>query len=62
MEIKESTLRKELAELNSRLEDSNIYTSKEYPRLARRRSELQEVIDLFDQKISWKPNLKPLKS
>jgi len=50
MEQKEQQLREELAALETRLNDSAIFSSKEYPRLARRRQELEKVIALFDEK------------
>ncbi|HSW98772.1 MAG TPA: peptide chain release factor 1 [Candidatus Saccharimonadales bacterium] len=50
MEQKEQALRKELGELEARLADPEIFSSKEYPRLAKRRSEVERVLALFDQK------------
>jgi peptide chain release factor 1 len=44
----EQTLRKEHDGLKQRLADPAIYSSKDYPSLARRESELSKVIDLFD--------------
>ncbi len=48
MEQKEQHLRKELAELAERLDDPAIYGEKEYPKLAKRRTELESLIILFD--------------
>jgi peptide chain release factor 1 len=50
MEQKETALRAELAELTERLNDPAIFSSKEYPRLAKRRTELEHVVGLFDEK------------
>ena len=58
MDNKESALRSELKELDAKLEDSNIFASKDYPRLARRKSELQILVDLFDQKSKLLAELK----
>jgi peptide chain release factor 1 len=44
----EQTLRDEHDGLKQRLADPAIYSSKDYPSLARRESELSKVIDLFD--------------
>lgn len=52
MEQKEQHLRKELAELTERLNDPEIYSAKEYPKLAKRRNELESVIGLFDERSS----------
>lgn len=48
MENKENQLRKELESLQSKLQDPNIYSSKEYPKLAKRASQLENIIYLFD--------------
>lgn len=50
MNSKEQELRAELTQLDLKLQDSSIYSSKEYPRLAKRQSELTEIIGLFDEK------------
>jgi peptide chain release factor 1 len=50
MEQKEQHLRLELAELTERLNDPAIYGAKEYPKLARRRTELEAIIALFDER------------
>lgn len=48
MEQKEQHLRNELAAIEGRLSDPEIFSSKEYPKLAKRRTELDAVIGLFD--------------
>ncbi len=48
MEQKEQHLRAELKQLEERLSDPAIFSSKEYPRLAKRRQELERIVNLFD--------------
>jgi protein subunit release factor A len=50
MDDKEAQLRAELKELDAQLEDPAIYSDKIYPKLAKRKSELDEVVALFDEK------------
>jgi peptide chain release factor 1 len=50
MESKEQSLRQEYQELQKRLQDSAIFSSPEYPKLARRMSYLEETTALFDEK------------
>jgi peptide chain release factor 1 len=50
MDQKEQNLRAELAELAQKLEDPAIYSDKKYPKLAKRNSELEELVGLFDEK------------
>src|SRR5258708_4839903 len=49
MEAKEQSLRIELQDLQSKLLDPAIFSSKEYPKLARRQSELTDIVALFDE-------------
>ncbi len=49
MNDKEQQLRAELAELDKKLEDPTIYSDKSYPKLAKRKSELEELTALFDE-------------
>lgn len=49
MEEKEQSLRKELIELETKLQDPTIFAQKDYPKLAKRRTELEHVISLFDE-------------
>ncbi len=51
MDEKEQLLRTELADLETKLQDSAIYSDKNYPKLARRKSELEAVVGLFDEKV-----------
>jgi len=48
MDAKEQTLRQELAELESKLQNPAIFSDKNYPKLAKRKAQLDEVVDLFD--------------
>jgi peptide chain release factor 1 len=50
MDQQETKLRTEYDELKEALEDASIYSSKEYPALARRQAELEKIINLFDEK------------
>ncbi len=52
MEQKEQHLRAELSELEKRLEDPAIFSTREYPRLAKRRQQLEHMIALFDERNS----------
>lgn len=48
MEQKEQHLRQELTELESRLSDPAVFSTKEYPRLAKRRQALERIVVLLD--------------
>lgn len=52
MEQKEHHLREEFDKLESRLSDPAIFSTKEYPRLAKRRQELERIIALLDTRAS----------
>jgi peptide chain release factor 1 len=43
-------LRSELQDLEAKLQDPAIYSDKNYPKLAKRKSELETIIALFDEK------------
>lgn len=53
----EQTLRDEYQELQQRLQDPSIFSSKDYPRLAKRQGELEKIIGLFDEKQSLEKQL-----
>ena len=57
MEAKQQQLRTELKELDAKLEDPAIYSDKSYPKLAKRKSVLDEIIALFDQQIELSKQL-----
>ena len=49
MEAKEVALRAEYAELQTRMQDPDIFSSSEYPKLAKRQSKLESILTLFDE-------------
>ncbi|MBC7581250.1 peptide chain release factor 1 [Aeromicrobium sp.] len=51
MDNKEQALRAEQAELESKLADPNIYSDASYPKLAKRKSQVDGLVDLFNEKI-----------
>jgi len=50
MDQKEQLLRTELTELEKQLQDPAIFSDKRYPKLAKRKSQLDELVTLFDEK------------
>ena len=48
MNSQEQNLRYEYADLQKQLADPSIYSSKEYPSLAKRQSELDNLLKLYD--------------
>lgn len=50
MDQKESEIREELRSLDSQLEDQTIYSDSSYPRLAKRRSELADIVELYNER------------
>lgn len=50
MQQKEIALREELKALEERLSDPSIFSSREYPKLAKRRQSLENTIQLFDER------------
>jgi peptide chain release factor 1 len=58
METQEAKLREEYSGLKQQLEDPSIYSSKNYPKLARRFSELEKLINLFDERQNLQTELK----
>lgn len=50
MQEKEQALRSELASIKKKLEDPGIFSDPSYPKLAKRQSELETTITLFDEK------------
>lgn len=57
MESKEKELRAEYEDLQAKLQDPAIFSSKDYPSLARRQGQLETVISLFDRKKSLSAQL-----
>ncbi len=52
MEEKISNLRQELAGLDEKLQDSSIFASAEYPKIAKRQKYLQDTIGFFDSLVA----------
>src|SRR5581483_3719486 len=50
MESKETELRQEYDELQAKLQDPAIFSSKDYPKLAKRLSYLEQTLALFDER------------
>ncbi len=50
MDAKETAARAELAELDKRLADPNIFSNKNYPKLAKKQAELAKLVELFTEK------------
>ena len=50
MDDRESKLRAEFTELDRQLQDPGIFSDPKYPKLARRRSELEDMVALFDKR------------
>jgi peptide chain release factor 1 len=51
MDSKEKQLRSEYEDLDKQLQDPAVFSDKNYPKLAKRYSDLTSLIDLFDEKI-----------
>jgi peptide chain release factor 1 len=49
MEEKIQVLRKELQEIQDRLKDPAVFSSPEYPKIAKRQSKLEQIIHLYDE-------------
>lgn len=49
MESKEAQLRQELKVLQAKMQDPTIFSDTGYPKLAKRQSELEEIIELWDE-------------
>lgn len=50
MDQKEAALRAELKGLDTKLQDPTIFSDKNYPKIAKRKSHLDEIVSLFDEK------------
>jgi peptide chain release factor 1 len=62
MEQQEVKIREEYQQLKDKLEDSSIYSSKEYPVFAKRQAELEKIIKLIDEKDKLEKQLVETKS
>jgi peptide chain release factor 1 len=56
MQQKEAALREELIALEERLSDPSIFSSREYPKLAKRRQALENTIHLFEERAQLRKN------
>lgn len=57
MEHKEKAVRKEYRDLQKRLQDPAIFSDKDYPKLARRLTQLEEIVGLFDDQIKFQKQI-----
>lgn len=53
MEEKAKTYRAELEELQQKLQDPGIFSTPEYPKLAKRLSHVEDIVKLFDEQIKF---------
>jgi peptide chain release factor 1 len=58
MQQQEQKLRSEYQELQVRLQDPMVFSSKDYPRLAKRQGQLESLLSLFDEKNKLEAQLK----
>lgn len=57
MEHKEEQYRAELMELESKLNDPSVFSDPNYPKLAKRRSDVEAIVTLFNNKKSYERQL-----
>jgi protein subunit release factor A len=50
MDNKEQSLRSELTDLQSKLQDPDVYASKDYPKIAKRLSDLEAILGLYTER------------
>lgn len=62
MEEKERQLRNELADLQTKLQDPSVFSSPDYPKIAKRQSKLESALALFDQVASLRQQLAEAKT
>src|SRR5258708_3734203 len=58
METKEKALREEYESLKKRLEYPGIYSTPDYPKIAKRQKELENIVSLFDDRLILQKDLK----
>lgn len=56
MDTKEQLLRQEYEDLQTKMQDPSVFSSPEYPKIARRQAELEEIINLFDANVRLRKN------
>jgi peptide chain release factor 1 len=62
MEQQESNLRSELESINDKLSDHDIFSSKSYPQLARRKNQIEEILELFKKRSTILGNIESNKT
>ena len=62
MEAKEQSLRTELEQLQTKLQDASVYSDPSYPKLAKRQAYLEDVIALFNEKHSLEDKIQQAKT
>ncbi|MBA3757582.1 peptide chain release factor 1 [Candidatus Saccharibacteria bacterium] len=62
MDIRQEALRQEYSVLRKKLENPDIFSSSEYPKLARRESELSKILEAFDNKMQLEVQLREAES
>jgi peptide chain release factor 1 len=58
MEQREKELRQELESLDNQISEPGFYSSKEYPKVAKRKQKIEEIINLFNEVNKLKADLK----
>ncbi len=58
MNQKEQKLRQEYEDLQDKLQDPSIFSSKEYPKLAKRQGELEHIVNLFNDRVKFQKEVK----
>jgi peptide chain release factor 1 len=61
MDKKEENLRQEYEELQSKLQDPSVFSSSNYPKLAKRQSDLEYIISLFNDRTKYQKQIKEAK-
>lgn len=56
MEEKIAAMRQELADLQTKLQDPNIFSSPEYPKIAKRQNKIEQTITLYEESLSLAEN------
>lgn len=61
MDQKEQNLRQEYSDLQQKLQDPGVFSSKDYPKLAKRLSELENIVSLYSEREKFKKELEEAK-
>lgn len=62
MDDKEQNLRAELADLDQKLQDPSIFSDKSYPKIAKRKNTLENILSLFDAKAKLGADVEAVKN